>query len=81
MHYDHYAWYLLARLFCGIWAYAMGYATLVDNSGYGFHMSETCDHCKHLYFNSDGSTDCDSPCARACLMGNKRIFKEEGNEY
>lgn len=78
MDYDCYAFYLSARLFCGIWAYTMGHATLVDNSGKGKKViPETCDHCKHLYFNSDGSTDCDSPCARACLMGNKRIFKEE----
>lgn len=39
--------------------------------------TETCGGCKHLYFNNDGSADCDSPCARACLMGDKRIFKEK----
>lgn len=43
--------------------------------------TETCDHCKHLYFNNDGSVSCDSPGERACLMGDKRIFKEEENEY
>ena len=42
---------------------------------------ETCDGCKHLYFNNDGSADCDSPCAKACLMGDKRIFKEEENGH
>ena len=45
------------------------------------NISETCDGCKHFYFNNDGSADCDLPCAKACLMGDKRIFKEEENGH
>lgn len=37
---------------------------------------ETCDHCKHLYCNSDGSVSCDSPFEKACLTSGVRMYKE-----
>jgi len=37
---------------------------------------ETCDGCKHLYYNSDGSVSCDSPCEHACLTSGVRMYKE-----
>ena len=37
---------------------------------------ETCNHCKHLYYNSDGSVFCDSPFERTCLTSGVRMFKE-----
>ena len=38
--------------------------------------ADTCEHCAHLYFNNDGSTACDSPYEKYCLMGNVRFYKE-----
>lgn len=37
---------------------------------------ETCDYCKHLCYNSDGSVSCDSSFERACLTSGVRMFKE-----
>lgn len=37
---------------------------------------ETCNHCKHLYDNSDGSVSCDSPFEHACLISGVRMYKE-----
>lgn len=37
---------------------------------------ETCDCCKHLYYNSDGSVSCDSPFESVCLKSDTRMFKE-----
>ena len=37
---------------------------------------DTCDHCKHLYYNNDGSVACDSPYESTCLTGNVRMYKE-----
>lgn len=38
--------------------------------------SETCEHCTHLYYNNDGSVDCDSPYANVCIRDSTRMFKE-----
>ena len=38
--------------------------------------SETCEYCTHLYYNNDGSADCDSPFANVCIRDNTRMFKE-----
>lgn len=40
---------------------------------------DTCEHCKHLYFNNDGSTACDSPYEKYCLLGYVRVYKEPEN--
>ncbi len=40
------------------------------------HRIETCDNCKHIYYNSDGSASCDSPFEKACLQSDCRMFKE-----
>jgi len=37
---------------------------------------ETCDGCKHIYYNSDGSVACDSPYERVCLKTHSRVWKE-----
>jgi len=37
---------------------------------------ETCDCCKHIYYNSDGSVSCDSPLEHACLTSGVRMYKE-----
>ena len=37
---------------------------------------ETCDYCKHIYYNSDGSVSCDSPFEKACLISGVRMYKE-----
>ena len=36
----------------------------------------TCEYCKHLYYNNDGSVSCDSLYSKACLTTKRRRFKE-----
>lgn len=38
--------------------------------------AETCDGCKHIYYDSGGGVACDSPYEHVCLKNHYRAWKE-----
>lgn len=75
--YDITAWITIITFIICLLDIAVDIGLILWDKEEQFTEEETCDGCKHLYFYNDGSADCDSPYARACLMGDKRIFKEK----